>query len=517
MEEVELKFQVPASARKAVDAAVAGRSRGRRLHLQAAYFDTPGAALAAASLALRLRKEGRVWVQTLKGTLPGGDGMIRAEHNVPRPDAGAGRPAIEPALHAESAVGTLLLQTLQAADGALMPVMGTDIWRRTRTTRVAGGVVELAFDVGVIEAGASTSPRRLAVCELEIELKQGHPQAVVNTAQRWVTRHGLWLDTRSKAELGHLLARGDAMAAPRHADRVQLQRDMTAAAALDEVLRSCLVQISVNASQIASGRHAPEHVHQLRVGLRRLRAGLRFFDGRGLGCAMDGALRESLLDDAVTLFRQLGQARDRAAVEVPLAQVLARAWAAAGQQGQPPCLPAADDAVDPTRLVRQSGAQRLLLNLISRVHRSAGELEAHTPDTESPLLPGVAQRLDRWHRQVRSDAQAFDALDDEGCHRLRKRVKRLRYAVEFTAHLYDTRAVRPYLKALRALQERLGAFNDMVVGAEWYASLAATDARALFALGWLVAQKEAARQACRPELDTWIAAARYWRKSGRSS
>ena len=129
----------------------------------------------------------------------------------------------------------------------------------------------------------------------------------------------------------------------------------------------------------------------------------------------------------------------------------------------------------------------------------------------------VAQRLDRWHRRVRSDVQAFDALDDEGCHRLRKRVKRLRYAVEFTAHLYDSRAVRPYLKALRALQERLGAFNDMVVGAEWYASLAPTDARALFALGWLVAQKEAARQACRPELDTWIEAARYWRKSGRSS
>lgn len=517
MEEVELKFQVPASARQIVDAAVAGRSRGRRLHLQAAYFDTPGAALAAAGLALRLRKEGRVWVQTLKGTLPGGDGMIRAEHNVPRPDAGSARPAIEPALHTESAVGALLLQTLQAAEGALTPVMGTDIWRRARTARVAGGVVELAFDVGVIEAGASAPPRRLAVCELEIELKQGHPQAVVNTAQRWVARHGLWLDTRSKAELGHLLARDDAMAAPRHADRVRLSRDMAPAAALDEVLRSCLVQISVNASQIASGRHAPEHVHQLRVGLRRLRAGLRFFDGRGLGGAIEAAARDALLQDAVALFRELGQARDRAAVGVPLAQALARAWAAAGQPGEPPGLPSVGDEVDPTGLVRQGVTQRLLLNLIARVHRGAGEPQERTPDTEPRLLQAVARRLDRWHCQVRSDAQTFDALDDEGCHRLRKRVKRLRYAVEFTAHLYDARAVRPYLKALRALQERLGAFNDVVVGAEWYASGVSTDARALFALGWLVAQKEATRQACRPELEAWVAAARYWRKPSRRS
>ena len=517
MEEVELKFQVPVSARQIVDAAVAGSSRGRRLHLQAAYFDTPGAALAAAGLAFRLRKEGRVWVQTLKGTLPGGDGMIRAEHNVLRPDAGATRPAIEPALHAESAVGALLLQTLQAAEGSLMPVMGTDIWRRARTVRVAGGVVELAFDVGVIEAGVSMPPRRLAVCELEIELKQGHPQAVVNAAQRWVARHGLWLDTRSKAELGHLLARDDAMAEPRRADRVLLGRNMTPAVALDEVLRSCLVQISVNASQIASGRHAPEHVHQLRVGLRRLRVGLRFFDGKALGGAIDAASRDALLEDAATWFRQLGQARDRAAVGEPLAQALARAWAAAGQPGLPPSLPAAAGEVDPTGLVRQIGAQRLLLSLIARVHRSTSEPGECVPDTEPTLLQGVTRRLDRWHRQVRDDVRAFDTLDDEGCHRLRKRVKRLRYAVEFTAQLYDARAVRAYLKTLRALQERLGVLNDTVVGAAWYAAMASTDARALFAVGWLAAQKEAARHACQPTLEAWGAVRRHWRKTGRRS
>ena len=212
MKEIELKFRVPPSARKAVEAAVAGPQAARRIRLRAAYFDTSTGALAAAGLALRLRKEGRVWVQTLKGTLPEGTSMTRAEHNVPRAETGVAVPTIDPQLHADTPVGAALLKLLQAANAELQQVISTDIWRRARTLRVAGGVVELAFDVGVIEAGAAVPPRHVPVCELEIELKRGSPQAVVATAQRWVARHGLWLDTRSKAEIGHLLSRDDAMA-----------------------------------------------------------------------------------------------------------------------------------------------------------------------------------------------------------------------------------------------------------------------------------------------------------------
>jgi len=191
MKEVELKFQVPPAAHKAVEAAVAGPRAARRIRLRAVYFDTPAGALAAAGLALRLRKEGRVWVQTLKGSLPEGTSMTRAEHNVPRTETGATVPAIKPQLHADTPVGAALIRVMQASNAELQQVISTDIWRRARTVRVAGGVVELAFDVGVIEAGASVPPRHRPVCELEIELKSGSPQAVVSTAQRWVARHGL--------------------------------------------------------------------------------------------------------------------------------------------------------------------------------------------------------------------------------------------------------------------------------------------------------------------------------------
>jgi triphosphatase len=71
--ETELKFQVPEASRAALEKAVAAAAV-QRTRLQAVYADTPDQRLAAAGLALRLRKEGRVWVQTLKGR---GDGLMQ--------------------------------------------------------------------------------------------------------------------------------------------------------------------------------------------------------------------------------------------------------------------------------------------------------------------------------------------------------------------------------------------------------------------------------------------------------
>ena len=543
MKEVELKFQVPQGKRKAVESAVAGPQPARRIRLQAAYFDTPGSVLAQSGMALRLRKEGRVWVQTLKAVLPDGGHMTRAEHNVTRTETGTAIPAINPQLHADTPVGAALLKVLKGrkahADGPLQQVMATDIWRRARTVRVAGGTVELAFDAGVITAGPADAPRSLPVCELEIELKSGQPQAVVSTAGRWVARHGLWLDTRSKAEMGQLLWRDVPMADSRRALDVGLERSMSPAQAMDAVLRSCLDQISVNASQIASGLHDAEHVHQLRVGLRRLRTALRFFDGSHLVEAMDAASRVALSVDAAELFRQLGAARDQEAVAGPLLLALKRALEAVGQPGEAPALPAGEVAAEPAALVRRVQTQRLLLALIGRLQGdppkppvrvsawgtsvSAVTHSGHTPldqidaPSELPLRERLAQRLNRWHRGVVADAQSFDLLDDEGRHRLRKHIKRLRYAAEFCASVFDEAAVQSYLKGLRALQERLGTLNDVAVGISLYSAAAPHDTRALFALGWLAAQRERALRACRPDLQRFIEQPRFWRgKAGKA-
>jgi len=315
MHEVELKFQVPAKRRREVAAAVAGRAPARRVRLQAAYVDTTDRLLAEHGIALRLRREGRVWVQTLKG--PVGDGLSRVEHNVER-GAAADAPSVDPALHAALPLGARLAELLaQRPDAALVVLFRTDILRRTRIVRTRLGSVELAFDEGSIVAGDA----RLPVCELEIELKAGSPAAVLATAQQWVARHGLCLDTRTKAERGDLLARGWSVAPARLAGAVELERHADGTTAWRAVLRSCAEQVTVNASQIATGAYDDEHVHQMRVGLRRLRSAFRLF-----GIAEDGATAAA----AAALFRRLGAARDRAVLESEFAGSLEAAWQRAG-------------------------------------------------------------------------------------------------------------------------------------------------------------------------------------------
>ncbi|MES2101039.1 MAG: CHAD domain-containing protein [Pseudomonadota bacterium] len=499
MHEIELKLQVPAARRAAVDAAVAGTAAAPRMRLQAAYHDTPERTLAAAGLALRLRREGRQWVQTLKGA--GDDGLTRAEHNVPRGSAAA-MPAIDPALHAGTPVGDRLIALL-GTDAALHTLYRTDIRRRSRALPVrapgrGGSRVELAFDLGRIVAGESVGD----VCELEIELLAGSPRAVIDTARRWLPRFGLWLDGRSKAERGDLLARGEAMAPARLAAPVRLDASMDSAAAWQAVLRNCADQILANASQIASGEHAPEHVHQLRVGLRRLRSALALFE-------IDH--QTALADGATALFRRLGAARDSAVIAEAFGAPLIDAMRSAGlADAAAPALGAAAPE-SPVHVLRDGASQTLLLDLLAAMHpEPAAAVDDAPPD--DGITTRLAARLNRWHAQVVADAKRYAELDDAARHRLRKRAKRLRYAVEFSAALFGRRGVRRYLKALRALQERLGAVSDAIMAIDAFAPRAPTDAHAMFALGWLVARREALIDAAAPELKAFTKVERFWKR-----
>jgi triphosphatase len=497
MHEVELKLQVPASARAAVDAAVAGRTPARRMRLQAAYADTPDSLLARHSLALRVRREGRDWVQTLKGA--GGDSLTRFEHNVRvlAPPAGQA-PRVDPALHRGTAIGDRLLSLL-GHDGpaTLGSRYRTDVLRRTRLLRTAGTQIELAFDSGIIEAGDVDKASWL-LCELELELVSGEPAALTELARQWIRRHGLWIDTRSKAERGELLARGTRVAPARGSQSVVLNREMSPHAAWQTVLRECVAQVAANASQIASGEHGDEHVHQLRVGVRRLRSAWQLFDF----IATDPAL----VNGAATLFRALGVARDQLVVDSAFAAELGRALEGVGVEPAPPHARRSD--ASSTELLRSEPTQILLLGLIE----ASVERELDSPAAPMPIAERLTRPLKRWHKQAVLDAKRFGELDDAQRHRLRKRIKRLRYAVEFSAGLFDRKAVRRYLKPLRALQERLGAISDVIVAIDGLRGPSERDTRAWFALGWLSARRAALIEQAGAELKAFAKADVFWRE-----
>ncbi len=493
MTEIELKFQVPEGAAAAVRAAVAGRgATARTLRLQAVYFDTADGRLAAAGVALRLRREGGRWVQTLKAT--GADAMTRLEHEVPRRERSAATPLPELALHAGTPAGARLEAVLAEVPGAtLVCRYRTDIRRTQRELRHPGALLELAFDEGRIEAGDAVLP----VCELEIELLRGDPAALLSAAATWVARHGLWLDVRSKAERGTLLATGRSAASPRKAVAIALEPQLAVGVARRLVLGECVQQVLANAGQIASGEFEDDHVHQLRVGLRRLRSGIALF-------APAHAAPDPLADGAAVLFRALGAARDRAAVAGPTRAQLAAALQAQGLALAAPEWPAAVGP-DPLQMLRAPATQAWLLEALR-----AGLPDA-APDVE-PVGPRLDERLAAWHRKVKRDAGRFATLDEAARHRLRKRIKRLRYGLEFARGCLGAKKSARLLAALAEAQAQLGVLIDSGVALQALRAATVEDPAVAFAIGWLAARQEVLVAACTPALAQLAEARPPWKR-----
>ena len=465
MVEIELKFQIPAqrhaAVRRAAATATAATSR-----LQAQYFDTPDRRLARAGLALRLRQEDGVWVQTLKGR--GDNGIRRIEHEVRL--GGDDSPRLDLARHAGTEAGELLSAALGDQPDALQTIFATDVMRTHRLIRSGGAVIELAFDVGSLIAGEAQQP----LCELEFELKSGPLAALFALAQRWAMRHGLWLDVRSKAERGALLARGESASPPARATPPTLSRAMSANAASRALVAACLEQILPNLSALAADAGSAAHLHQARIGLRRLRTALTLF-------APSTAALDPAWDVGVAaLFTQMGSQRDQDALRAGLLPELIAA-------GAPPGLTLSTaSAAGPStgELLRGSAHLPLLLQLLAFALGS--DTQAETP---TPIKNAAAKSLAALRRKLQKAASRFDTMDEVERHHLRKRLKRLRYAIELVSTLFDGKKLRRELKALRPAQDALGRYHDLCVAEALFRHQAAADPHAWFAVGWLTANR----------------------------
>jgi CHAD domain-containing protein len=91
---------------------------------------------------------------------------------------------------------------------------------------------------------------------------------------------------------------------------------------------------------------------------------------------------------------------------------------------------------------------------------------------EGSLGAFAAAALDRLHRRSLAQARDIDWADAGQRHRLRIRMKRLRYACDFFAASFAGAAARPYIKRLAALQDILGELNDIAVARRLLAEIA---------------------------------------------
>lgn len=509
MPEQELKLHVPAASRQAVQREIKQRE-ATRIRLHAMYFDTPERELARARIAIRLRLEGRDWVQTLK--MPGADAITRIEMNHPRPG-----PVLDLSVYA----GTDVEAPLAAIKGELGLRYETDVLRLLRRVRTRHGMVELAYDTGILRAGTLELP----ISELEFELVSGKPRAIFAAARGWQQRHALVLDPRSKSERGdalaqlaHKLAEVDAAAgddhqarraeaiarfwAPRGAAAIKLREDMSPPQAMGAIAAECLDQIARNAAVLAEvdteGVYRAgnsEHVHQLRVGVRRLRSAWKLFDG------WIAPVPDAMLQQARAHFAAFGANRDQDVLNETVAPALARA-------GMPVIPVESTPPEEDARTIAGGKAfQAWLLDLLEwsldvpppaaapdghaiangtptdAAPEPAIRLEGGVPGAlvqptiiplqgAEPETPGLqkqlARRLRRWHGKVADQGLQFAALDIPARHELRKRGKRLRYSLAFAESLLPAAKLRGYRKLLSRVQDILGEINDMAVAKEHY-------------------------------------------------
>jgi inorganic triphosphatase YgiF len=536
--EIELKFQVPTNSRAALLAELCrGRLPVERTTLAAQYLDTPDRRLARKGLAWRLRREGRRWVQTLKTA--GASPLERFEHEVV-----IAAPSHDAARHAGTPAGEQLLHVLRRVrkDGGDVGVRFlTRVSRTSRRLRTRGAVVEVSFDEGRLTAG----DRGQRIHEVEFELVSGSPLAMIGLAERWRRQFNLVYDPRSKAERGDQLAEGSPQPPLRKALAPSYARHAYALQAFVAVLDECLAQVSRNAIGLFDGDvdQRVEHVHQMRVGIRRLRSALRCFE------AWVPAPPAELVEKLHAVFETLGQVREADVLGSGVVADLARA-------GAPPiALPTGASGPDPAAVVRSAQTQQMLLawigwraSLANAGREAAGTGEA-VADAASPApassdaapaepsttgsapagataadgastaaaAPGhapliklgddprefrhsVQKRLRRWHQGLADDCARFDDLDEIELHSLRKRIKRQRYAVEFFAPVLCGKAVQRYLDALAVIQDRMGELNDLFVARDQYRSLLPQEPGAWFALGWLSARTQEVLSLARPEL-----------------
>lgn len=472
--ERELKFRVPTGSVSRLWGLLPGSPDVRRRVVESVYYDTPDRRLRAARAALRLRRDGRRWLVTFKCEQMPGSGLAqRSEWEVPTS-------------RKELALGGLPLAEirrttdidLQRLKGRLVPLFATSFVRRSADIALPPGTaIEVSLDVGEVVAGR----RRTPIEEIELELREGDLGAMLAFAGHLVEPLALALEPVSKAERGYRLAARERLV-PIKGRWPSLERDESVEHAMLSVLHACLAQIEGN---VFGYSHAndPEYLHQLRVGLRRARSALRTFEGlgerevfRALSRQLKGLMQGlSATRDWDVLCVQLTRAKGK---NEPLhARLMRRASArrtAARKQAR--------------ALVGSTGFQLTLLGALRWMHEMPWRAR---PNETARLGRYAAHVLVRLERKLSRQGEGIEWRDAAQRHRLRIRVKRLRYACEPFAELLGQGRMRRYLERLEALQDTLGDLNDIAVGRRLLSELSSRShaQEAEFMHGWFAGRE----------------------------
>jgi len=202
------------------------------------YYDTPERELAQAKVALRLRRDGDQFIQTLKSrgrSVAGLSERNEWEWTLDKAKLDLKKLADDcwPASLAELDKKTL------------KPIFTTDFVREKAEIAWGRGkakvVIEAALDLGKVEVGKQAEE----ICELELELRQGEPEALLELATELAADLALMPCDISKAERGYRLYDADSYSLGLPAP------ELDATMALDDAFAALAWQLLGNSQRLA--------------------------------------------------------------------------------------------------------------------------------------------------------------------------------------------------------------------------------------------------------------------------
>lgn len=450
--ELKLEFDPADAARLASHPALqAGLAPQEEQQLISTYFDTPDCALHKAGVYLRVRENGSTIVQTVKAAKSKTELIERLEWE--REIAGR-----DPDLDGveDTPLKPLLTEAVRAS---LRPMFETRIRRHVFRIGQDGSEVEVAIDQGEV----ATRTGMQAISELELELKRGETKELFRLARLLGKTVPLRLEVKTKAERGYELLQGGILKIEKAAE-IDIAPKMQAGEAFRAIARSCLRQIIANEPAMCSGR--AEGLHQLRIGLRRLRAAIVIFAE-----IVGDEDQDKIKAELKWITQELGPARD---LDVFAADVLEPLKASHPGDADLATTHRNFAAKRKQAYVRAAGSVRsdrfrnAVLDLVEWVEtgewRSAGGEHRKALRTRA-ICEHAEEELRRLRKRIKRAGSGLRHLSVPQRHKLRIRAKRLRYATEFFASTFPgegcAKRRQDSLTALKDVQDALGALNDL--------------------------------------------------------
>lgn len=465
MVEVELKFQIPEARRNALLKALDPK-KSKIIQLKAKYYDTEKRLLSQHGVALRQRLEGTRWIQTLKAA--GKSHLHRFEHNY---DLGEleQAPQLDLSIYEHDAEAQQILKNaLQDSQEPLKLQFETDIQRTFRLIHFQETDIEVSLDVGEVRTG--TAQREMH--EVEFELKSGSVQSLLAFSFEWVKKYQLWLDVRSKAEIGNLLAMTQKVSPAKSAKEFTLSKKEPANKNLRLLIAQQLQHLLPNIAAISAVVAEKEHIQQAQIALDHLNLTLSLFKD----------WNESVSDKWAMQIGAFKQQFDHL-------QHLEHMQTTLGAFLQNP-----NTASNLTKDILYT--KEKLANLVrstQNVHHYL-ELLMFSLDSEEQAqshdLKWFAQNtLQNQYKQLQDSLTSAEITDFESLDKLATKIHELKFSFPILTSIYDVKNLQKYSKALNDAQLAASEYQILASSAD-YIQQTELEASDWFVLGWLTAKQE---------------------------